>query len=415
MKYRINVKTIMVCCLFLIFYLVDSKFFYLIELPDYFAGEAQNKTLLGLLSITIFLIFIIVKKGKIDLGNFGGLILLLFAIIILSGINSITTFNYSFRQVVWPVFQFSVLLLYFPLKEIMLSEKYQNLFLIFGEITYSILSILFLVQSFFYQGISSLFLKIENMIPSSYYYNFENLRIYSVFEGTVRILILLVAYRIINKKFKKCFLDIISFSLMLLAIITIDQSRYYLIITIVSIFILYLRNKSSVISFRELFVIIIVFVLGAILLSKMSSSILDSYQENTGSSYARIGAILYYLKLVSLYHPLLGLSLSLPDGGTSAYYYVKGTQGLYNFSDIGIFGIYASLGILGFVWYCLLIYKLIKRATNNSLVIALVANIILSIPIMSFIDRPRLVSLMLLLVIFDIQISTNKYKEMVIK
>ncbi|SFC11358.1 hypothetical protein SAMN05660328_101516 [Streptococcus gallolyticus] len=413
MKLKFDVKKIIVFLTFIVFFLVDTRFFYLVDLPSAFSGEAQNKTLLAVTAIVIFVIYLFfVKNGKISLGNFGLFIASIMFIILLSAIWSLIYFRYPLRQVLWPLVQFFPLLLYFPFKSVLSKKMYYDLFLKLAEIFYSILAVLFLIQVITYNGISSLFLKIDDMILTKYIYDYSSLRIYSVFEGTTRILMLMVAYAIIKKGIRNSIFDIISFLLMLAAVVVVDQSRYYLITTIISVVVLYILESGYKITGVQLVSSLILVAVGLHFLLRSTTSIFYSFIDNTGSSYARIGAIVYYLKLITFRHPLLGLGLSLPIEGTDIYYYIKGPQGIYNFSDIGIFGVFAELGILGLLWYvilcCKLVFISIKKTQKNPLVIAIVINFLLSLPIMSFIDRPRIVALMLMFVVIETQVGKNE-------
>ena len=74
------------------------------------------------------------------------------------------------------------------------------------------------MQVYRYHGLQTLFLKIEEIIPISYIYNLTvPLRIYSVFEGLVRILLYCWHGKLLQNILKIIF-DIVSLLLMLVAI-----------------------------------------------------------------------------------------------------------------------------------------------------------------------------------------------------
>ena len=213
--------------LFLLFFLIEFRGFYLVSWPSLLGGAASNKTGLAIYSIILFLFYLFYNKGKFKLNIFGNYILILFIILFLNSLVSMFLWGYSLTQVLWEILPFTILLLYFPLCEIFQNDNNYELFIKIGQITISIVSILFIFQVYSYHGLSTVFLKIENIIPISYIYNLTApLRIYSVFEGLVRIFVILVAWKIIANNFKKSFWDIISLLLMLVAILYVDQSRY---------------------------------------------------------------------------------------------------------------------------------------------------------------------------------------------
>ena len=312
--------------------------------------------------------------------------------------------GYSFTQVLWEILPFTILLLYFPLCEIFQNDNNYELFIKIGQITISIVSILFIFQVYSYHGLSTVFLKIENIIPISYIYNLTApLRIYSVFEGLVRIFVILVAGKIIANNFKKSSLDIISLLLMLVAILYVDQSRYYLVtvlIAILSMYFVYNRRRLTVSSFLWT---LILGTAGLFIILNRFGSISNSISDNTGSSFARTGAVEYYFEKIFTYP--LGLGLPTPEKGTSFYYFIKGPDGYFNYDDIGIFGTLASLGFPGFIWYINLTVRLvvmwIKKLSSNVLAVGLLISFLMSLSIMSYLDRSRIIALMLTLVVID--------------
>ena len=99
------------------------------------------------------------------------------------------------------------------------------------------------------------------------------------------------------------------------------------------------------------------------------------------------------------------MGLHTPDKGTSLYYLIKGPDGYFNYDDIGLFGTLGSLGLPGFIWYIFLTIKLvmtwIKRFSSNALTSGLMISFVMSLTIMSYLDRPRIISLMLTMVIVN--------------
>lgn len=390
--------------LFLLFFLIEFRGFYLVSWPSLLGGAASNKLGIAVYAIILFLVYFIQNKGKLKLGIFGNYILVFYLILILSSLVSVYLFGYSITQVLWDILPFSILLLYFPLCEVFQKDSNYALFVKIGQITISIVSILFIIQVYKYQGLPTIFLKIEDIIPLSYIYNLTvPLRIYSVFEGLVRIFVILVAWKIIAKQFRKSFWDIISLLLMLGAIFYVDQSRYYLVTVLVAILSMYLIYNRKNLTVSSLLGTLIFGTAGLLIIFNRFGSISDSISDNTGSSFARTGAIEYYLDKIFTYP--FGLGLHTPDKGTSLYYLIKGPDGYFNYDDIGLFGTLGSLGLPGFIWYIFLTIKLvmtwIKRISSNALISGLMISFVMSLTIMSYLDRPRIIALMLTMVIVN--------------
>ncbi|KXU16645.1 hypothetical protein SORDD17_00146 [Streptococcus oralis] len=390
--------------LFLLFFLIEFRGFYLVSWPNLLGGAASNKTGLAIYSTILFLIHLVHNKGRLKLNIFGNYILILFLLLIFNSLVSIPLWGYSITQVLWDILPFTILLQYFPLYEIFQNDNNYNLFVKIGQITISIVSILFIIQVYRYHGLSTVFLKIEDIIPISYIYNLTvPLRIYSVFEGLIRIFVILVAWKIIASRFKKSFWDIISLLLMLVAIFYIDQSRYYLVTVLISILSMYFIYNKHRLTVSSLLWTIILGTAGLLVILNRFGSISNSISDNTGSLFARTGAIEYYFDKIFTYP--LGLGLHIPEKGSSLYYFIKGPDGYFNYDDIGIFGTLGSLGIPGFIWYILLTIKLvmmwIKKLSSNVLVAGILISFLMSLPIMSYLDKPRIITLMLTLVIIN--------------
>lgn len=402
---------------FLLFFLIEFRGFYLVSWPNLLGGAASNKTGLAIYSIVLFLIHLIYNKGKLKLNIFGNYILILFLLLIFNSLLSMLLWGYSVTQVLWDVLPFSILLLYFPLCELFQTDSNYALFVKIGQITISIVSILFIIQVYRYHGLPTVFLKIEDIIPISYIYNLTvPLRIYSVFEGLVRVFVILVAWKIIANHFKKSFWDIVSLLLMLVAIFYVDQSRYYLVTVLIAILSMYFIYNKRRLTVSSLLWTLILGTAGLFIILNRFGSISDSISDNTGSSFARTGAIEYYFDKIFTYP--LGLGLHTPEKGTSLYYFIKGPDGYFNYDDIGIFGTLGSLGIPGFIWYILLTIKLvmiwIKKLGSNVLIAGLLISFLMSLPIMSYLDRPRIIALMLTLVVINKEsVKLNRDGELI--
>ena len=403
--------------LFLLFFLIEFRGFYLVSWPSLLGGAASNKTGLAIYSIILFLFYLVYNKGKFKLNIFGNYILILFIFLFLNSLVSMLLWGYSLTQVLWDILPFSILLLYFPLCELFQTDSNYALFVKIGQITISIVSILFIIQVYRYHGLPTVFLKIENIIPTSFIYNLTvPLRIYSVFEGLVRVFVIIVAWKIIANQFKKSFWDIISLLLMLIAIFYVDQSRYYLVTVLIAILSMYLIYNKRRLTVSSLLWTLILGTAGIFIILNRFGSISDSISDNTGSSFARTGAIEYYFDKIFTYP--LGLGLHTPEKGTSLYYFIKGPDGYFNYDDIGVFGTLGSLGLPGFIWYILLTIKLvmiwIKKLGSNALTAGLLISFLMSLPIMSYLDRPRIIALMLTLVIISKEsVKLNRDGELI--
>lgn len=406
-KYLFLISVVILLC-------AENKIFFLIPLPYIFASGTSNNTLLSLTALLISTIYFLRRK-KIALGYWGRLIAVLYMIVLGSLFHAYLRFGYRVTQVIWNFIPFLLFLLYFPGKEFLKRKEHLEVFIKCFEINAIIMSLLFNVQAFFYKGIDTLFLKLPNMVRYQYIYMQDiGLRIYNIFDGATRVLILVVAYRVIKKGFKGCVLDIVSFFAMLSAIIFIDRSRYYLVVVLSCCFIMYIRYNGIKVKRERAIWIICATMTGLVLIGRCLLSVIESIIQNTGSWYARTEGYLHFFHIF-LEHPIWGISSIEPEMTSYLYQYIRGDTGIYFQDDIGIIGVMANFGFLGTMWFLYTVWKAIQiyRRTKKDKVLSLgiMTALLLAIPLNSYLDRTRIMSLMLTMIFLEINLQAVNRAE----
>ncbi len=194
-----------------LFYLCEFRFFYLLPLPNKLFAGSTNKNLLAVFSLFAFCYFL-VRVKKFTWGQFGAVFLLIFALVAGSTALSAIEFGYKITQVLWGIIPYLILLLYFPAKKYLANEDIYEQFIVIGEVCTLFVSVLFVIQKIKYTGTGSVFLKLPDMIPDHYIWHpDEGIRVRNIFDGFFRVFALILADRIIAKKFKKSLLDILAF------------------------------------------------------------------------------------------------------------------------------------------------------------------------------------------------------------
>lgn len=398
-----------------LFLVADSRFFYLLPLPDIFGGVASNKTFIGLISLICFIWMALVTK-KINVGKYANLILFLYVFLLCQAFFEKYRFQYSTSSILFNLIPFLLFLMYFTIDTFLDDGKSFELFCLLCEWITIFLSICLLLQLLVYNRIHFIFL---NFTLSNWYTKYHvtaNGRFAGVSEGYIRIAVLISFFSILNGSKKGRFIAILSFLLAMLDIIFVDQSRMYIIQTVISLFFMYLIAKKNKINLNVILMIITFALLAAAILIPNLNSIINTLNNsNDGSNYARIGAIYYYLSFIGNYL-FTGLGVYIPDEGTSQYYFIKGGQGIYNFDDIGIFGVLASMGVLILIWYLLVIIKnfrlssSIKDKNEKALAFGLSIMMLTGIFTSSYLDRERLISLVLTMAIINFCARKNNIK-----
>ena len=171
-------------------------------------------------------------------------------------------------------------------------------------------------------------------------------RMHSVGENIIRINVVLSAYQLIKYNLKINLLDYCSFGLSLYVILCIDQSRIYLLSVLLGIAVIALMNYKHLNLINKL-IWVLLFIIGLCLISRnyINSIVGTLNNSKDGSNFARKGAIEYFSNLIEE-KKYFGIGYIVPSVNDSFFSYFKGPYGYYNFTDLGILGIYFSMLLL---------------------------------------------------------------------
>lgn len=373
----------------------STRFFYITPLPKFFLQESSNVMCGAFFSVVIFVLFILLNK-QLQLGKYGIEIWILYIIVLVNCVYMYVTYKYTITNLFYCIVPFLILLGYFPI--IQFAENRSNYFFLLKtiEVIALMLSIILLLQKYKYDTNNDIFLKIN--LPL----NFTG-RFYNVSEGIIRIAIIISAYQIISRNIR--LLSLINLVFCALSIFLVDQSRIYLLSVIIGIFVMIIMNivysdkKSNVIIY------ILLVAIGLFLIYSLYTSLTTTLNNfNDGSNYARRDAVTYYLSVIKD-HLWTGLGLYVPNIGEAYSDFIKGPLGIYNYSDIGILGILASLGLGAVIWYIWCLIKgliLSLKASDKVLCLGLISEMFVSMFTMTYFDSSRQCSLMLVLALLSI-------------
>ncbi|KGH62270.1 hypothetical protein X375_05850 [Oenococcus oeni S13] len=387
-----------------IFLLADSRFFYLIPMTSYLGGAASNKTLVGVIGFVLFVSMTIINGGIVKLGIYGKSIFLFLTFLFFQGIYEYFTYGYSFTTILFSIIPYFTLLMYMEILYVA-QEDFEGLLKLIENIAI-ILSVLLLIQMFVYNHIHTMFLHFTLSDWFTVYYPTAKGRFYTVAEGLIRCVPLLAFYDLLRPK-KTMLRSYLSFSFSLLAIIFIDQSRMYFLSVVIALIVMYMvANKDKITLNRLIGAIIILIVATIFIMQKLNSIYFDLSDSTNGSGYAREDAINYYWNLLST-HFFTGLGIVIPDPGAMYYNLIKGPEGIYNFDDIGLMGIYASMGFIGVIWYIYIVIKNFiyahktKGVFERALSYGLSFMMVFCCLTLSYLDKERLMALVITMVLIN--------------
>lgn len=373
----------------------STRFFYITPLPKFFLQESSNVMCGAFFSVIIFVLFILLNK-QLQLGKYGIEIWILYIIVLVNCVYMYVTYKYTITNLFYCIVPFLILLGYFPI--IQFAKNRSNYFFLLKtiEVIALILSIILLLQKYKYDTNNDIFLKIN--LPL----NFTG-RFYNVSEGIIRIAVIISAYQIISKNIR--LLSLINLVFCALSIFLVDQSRIYLLSVIIGIFVMIIMNIVYSNKKSNVMIYVLLVAIGLFLIYSLYTSLTTTLNNfNDGSNYARRDAVTYYLSVIKD-HLWTGLGLYVPNIGEAYSDFIKGSLGIYNYSDIGILGILASLGLGAVIWYIWCLIKgliLSLKASDKVLCLGLISEMFISMFTMTYFDSSRQCSLMLVLALLSI-------------
>ncbi len=389
-----------------IFLLADCRLFYLVPLPSFLAGAGSNKALAGIISLMVFIIFACTSLEKFKLGRFGGSIFFFLLFLFFQGYVEHLNYGYKFSSILFSILPFFTLLMYFLF--IRLFENNLVDFIRIAEKIALILGVLLLLQLVYYDIYHSLWLHFTMSDWYTIYHPTAPGRFYSVAEGFIRVMPLLSMYLVLDENIPTQKTDYFSIVVLILVIAFVDQSRIYLIATLISMLIMYASlNSSKISSGRFLGIIILILLASLVVIPKLQSIVSSLTDPSNGSNYARFGAISYYWSLMKSYW-LTGLGIVIPDEYSQYYTLIKGPNGIYNFDDIGLFGILAAFGVIILIWYLTLLIRNFSTAKKVSdpylkaLSFGLLIQLLICVFTESYLDVPRLFALTITMSIISV-------------
>lgn len=372
------------------FVLISSvRFFYIIPLP--FGTATSSVMLCSLCSLFAFLVLCMLYHN-LNKGKYFREIIFLTFLVIADGFYMKIAYNFTFQFIFQSISPFFILLNYFLFLKFINENGIDNFIKLIETITF-FLAIILLLQKLVYEISYIWFIKVD--MPFAY-----TGRVSNISDGLIRISVILSAYKLISKNISK--LSVLNFILSGICVLFIDQSRIYALSVLTAIIVMIILKNSKEISIFKVIIsiLIIMFIIyGAFyFINSLSNALNDS--DNISSSIRR-NALNYYFSIMHD-HFWTGLGIASNLSVNNPYFtFIRGPLGLYSYSDLGIFGIYASLGILGALCYIWIILKgiiLSKKSIIWVLNYGLLTEILISAFTMSYLDKPRLISLVLVLV-----------------
>ncbi|WP_274656674.1 hypothetical protein, partial [Streptococcus equinus] len=194
----------------------------------------------------------------------------------------------------------------------------------------------------------------------------ENIRFGSIrigFGGALITIALLMTFSELVKNVNKK--NIIYFMVYMFYLLFVRKTRvviFGVLISILVVFVLSLRNKSG---WRRAFLLGICFLLMSPFAAPRISELFDLTQQevstNSGNYVARTGEVEFYTSQVK--NPVFGRGYISPKIAGGELYDTR--FGYYSITDIGIIALYVINGIVGLIWFFILMVIIMERSKKS--------------------------------------------------
>lgn len=346
--------------------LLDISFLYILPIESISGGFIGNYQKLGVVIFTLFIFFIfsnrIFMKGKKYL-----FLLHIIAFLIFFSIDfilSLYKYNQSILAIVSVSNHYLAIIIYFI--SMLYLFKFKDVNKLYNLIINSsiILSILFILQYYIFKFSHKFILFIDKeKFLSTVRFNESRITENDFFFIFTAVLIFgILLNKFDSKRLSKKYL-ILAFILNFYEILIVSKSRMGLILVIscclITVIIKYRRNKM-----KQYFIVLLCLLALAFIIQIPSiNKIIASISMKDYSLLTRFDAIDFYVDQL-IKDPFLGVGFIKPIENDWSYYYVRGKNGMFYKSDMGILGNVHTFGLLFLIWYLSLLIKIFKIILN---------------------------------------------------
>ena len=211
-----------------------------------------------------------------------------------------------------------------------------------------------ILQLFFYPNIQFLTITSEN-------FRFGSIRI--TYGYVLIATALMMCFSELMKKIEKK--NIFYFLIYMYELLFVCKARMVVFGVLISMFLVFISSLKNKAAWRRALILGICFILITPIISPRISELFDLTQQevstNTGNYVARTGEVEFYTSQVK--NPILGRGFISPKTKGGEIFDTK--YGYYSLTDIGIIALYVISGVVGLIWFFILIVILIERLKKS--------------------------------------------------
>jgi O-antigen ligase len=389
---------------------LEVDLFYIVQNTTFAKYNSGGQKII-IIYIALFVLYLMLlitrKKDKFIFNKF------IIFFIVLGGIEfirSIVQYNQTFRNVFIVGNYFAIVLCYYIFTYYIKSSKHKNFLQVVTMIFTLILSCEFIVQFLLFKS-KGIFLNIPTLLKGT------SLRI-TASEGLINIGIIIAFSYFFSKNNKHKLLSAFTLIAGMADLIFVQKTRAALLIVVISCIILtaikYIKKPIKLVAICT----IIAIIFGIFTMSSFSSSdagSIYSFSTDDASYIIRQQEVNFYTNQIQQ-NPILGMGFLNSDSNAMTHYLATGINDMFYRSDVGLIGFTDTFGLVGALWYILLliaVYKKIRvsikdKDFNNYEVIGIFVFIIFSSSTLIVMDVQRIIGLIILLSLVDLTYFKHK-------
>lgn len=366
------------------------KFFYLVSDADsiLLRGNSDGRYDVIMLITFIYLALYAAFDRQFILGSYGRLAVIFILFILIQ--YSYTFFVYGQDVSVFSptkIYYLSIMI-YFGFARVFRRRNNFEFFLNTMAVFSIIMCLLLIAQRTYYFATGNLFLYNDAVRAGTFVYEIRNFGLrFNVGSGMITFTTCFFTAYLTQKNDAAGFFSVlykIAAILGYTAILVIFQSRVSIAISFIVLFFNIWNMKFKNIRLKTLFIILVILAMLCFLLT--NSSLIHKIvgiSLTEGSFWARSGALQYFVEKF-LNNPAFGIGL-VAAVTPALNELVHGTDGFFYYSDLGMIGNLAELGVFVLIWFVVLLIKLVRQGREyNDYRKAILYNMAMTMGLLTF-------------------------------
>lgn len=354
-------KLFMIATLVLFF-----KFFYLVSDADsiLLKGNSDGRYDVIMLITFIYLVAYAIFDRQFLMGSYGRFVVIFILFILIQYCYTFFSYGQDFSVFSPTKIYYLSVMIYFGYNRAFIRRNNFEFFINAMAVFSIVMCLLLLCQRVYYIATGELFLYNDAVRAGTFVYEIRNFGLrFNAGSGMITFITCFFTAYLTKKNDEKGIFPVIYKIAAILGYIVclvIFQSRVSIVVLFIVLFFNIWNMEFKNIRIKALFITFVV-VLALCFLATNSSVVqkIIGISSSEGSFWARTGALQYFIKKF-LDNPVFGIGL-VASATPALDELVHGTEGFFYYSDMGMIGNLAELGIFVLIWFVAFLVKLVMQ------------------------------------------------------